>query len=60
MAASTVGVNFIHPGAEDPLLDHNRGQWLTDLGMCAALAVVIVILLAVRLSRLDPHRKAHK
>jgi hypothetical protein len=60
MAASTVGVNFLHPGAEDPLWDHNRGQWLTALGMCAALAVVIVILLAVRLSRLDPHRKARK
>ncbi|ARG91741.1 hypothetical protein B1T50_06830 [Mycobacterium kansasii] len=60
MAAATVGVNFLHPGAEDPLWDHDRGHWLTAAGMCAALAVVLVLLLAVRLKRLAPQRKGRK
>ncbi|ORB32660.1 ABC transporter permease, partial [Mycobacterium persicum] len=60
MAAATVGVNFLHPGAEDPLWDHDRSNWLTAAGMCAALAVVLVLLLAVRLKRLDPQRKGRK
>ncbi|BBX72567.1 FHA domain-containing protein [Mycobacterium shinjukuense] len=60
MGASTIGVNFIHPGEEDPLWEHDRGHWLTALGMCGVLAVVTVILIAVQLRRLDPQRKARR
>ena len=42
----------------DPLWDHTAVSWLTALGICAALAVAMVIVLAVRLSRFDPRRKA--
>lgn len=60
MGASTVGVNFLHPGAEDPLWEHGRGHWLTAFGMCVAQAVALVVLLAIRLKRFDPQRKARK
>jgi ABC-type multidrug transport system ATPase subunit len=60
MAGSSLGVNYIRLTDTDPLWDHDSGRWLTALGMCVALGVVMVILLAVRLRRLDPHRKARK
>jgi hypothetical protein len=60
MAGSSLGVNYIRLTDTDPLWDHDSARWLTALGMCVALGVVMVILLAVRLRRLDPHRKARK
>jgi hypothetical protein len=60
MAGSSLGVNYIRLTDTDPLWDHDRARWLTGLGMCVALGVVMVILLALRLRRLDPHRKARK
>ena len=60
MGASTVNLNNMpgSPGGGDPLWDHTAVSWLTALGICAALAVAMVIVLAVRLSRFDPRRKA--
>ncbi len=63
MGASTVDLNSLSHSmgkAEDPLWDPIREHWLTDVGMCAALAAVLVIVLAVRLSRLDGHRRGRK
>lgn len=60
MGASTVGVNFLHPGAEDPLWEHGRTHWLTAFGMCVAQAVLLVVLLAIRLKRVDAQRRARK
>ncbi|CAM3412468.1 ABC transporter ATP-binding protein [Mycobacterium intermedium] len=60
MGASTVGVNFLHPGAEDPLWEHGRTHWLTAFGMCVVQAVVLIALLAIRLRRIDAQRRARK
>ena len=63
MTASTVDLNWLREqagGDVDPLWDDTPSHWLTAVGMCVALATVLVILLAVRLSRLDPHRKVRK
>lgn len=63
MGASTVNLNYLRSqlGADqDPLWNYTEASWLTGLGMCIVLAIVLVILLAVRLSSSDPHRKARK
>lgn len=57
MAASTVDLNDLRRtagGDQDPLWDYDVSTWLTALGACAVQALVLVILLAIQLSRLDP------
>jgi ABC transport system ATP-binding/permease protein len=61
MGASTVGLNYLRSqigGEEDPLWGHGSVHWLMAFGASALLAVVLIVLVAVSLSRLDPHRKA--
>lgn len=61
MAASTVDLNDLRrtaAGDQDPLWDYTISSWLIAAGACAAQAVVLVILLAIGLRRLDPQRKA--
>jgi ABC transport system ATP-binding/permease protein len=63
MAASTVDLNDLRrtaAGDQDPLWDYKTSSWLIAAGACAVQALVLVILLAVRLRRLDPQRKAGK
>jgi energy-coupling factor transporter ATP-binding protein EcfA2 len=61
MGASTANLNNLprNTGGPrvDPLWNSSASSWLTALGMCAALAAAMVIVLAFRLSRLDPQRK---
>ena len=71
MAASTVDLNDLRKtahGDTDPLWGAATGEaglgrtgtWLIALAACALQALVLVILLAMRLRRLDPQRKAGK
>ena len=63
MGASTIYLNPLRDtmGQDpDPMWDSTRAHWLTDLGMCGVMALALIIILGVRLSRLDPHRKARK
>jgi ABC transport system ATP-binding/permease protein len=63
MAASTVDLNDLRRtagGDEDPMWDYKASSWLIAAGACAVQALVLVILLAIRLRRLDPQRKAGK
>ncbi len=63
MAASTVDLNDLRRtagGDRDPLWGYDVSSWLTAAGACAAQALVLVILLGMRLRRLDPQRKAGK
>jgi ABC transport system ATP-binding/permease protein len=63
MAASTIDLNDLRRtagGDQDPLWDYRTSTWLIAAGACAAQALVLVILLAIRLRRLDPQRKAGK
>lgn len=63
MAASTIDLNDLRrmSNAEvDPLWDYTKGTWLLAVAACAVQAVLLVILLAIRLKRLDPQRKAGK
>ena len=63
MAASTVDLNDLRRtagGDQDPLWDYKVSSWLIAAGACAAQALVLIILLAIRLRRLDPQRKAGK
>jgi ABC transport system ATP-binding/permease protein len=63
MTAATVDMNWLHEqtgGDLDPLWDSTPRNWLTSLAMCGVLAVVLIIVLAVRLSRTGSHRKARK
>jgi ABC transport system ATP-binding/permease protein len=63
MAASTIDLNHLRRtagGDQDPLWDCKTSSWLIAAGACAAQALVLVILLAIRLRRLDPQRKAGK
>ncbi|WP_196773026.1 ABC transporter permease, partial [Mycobacterium asiaticum] len=60
MAGSSLGVNYIRITDTDPLWDHDPAHYLSALGMCVALGVVMVILLAIRLRRLDPQRRARR
>lgn len=62
MGASTVDLNDLRRsfpgGAMDPMWDYQVSSWVDAAGACAVLALVLVILLAIQLKRLDPHRKA--
>ncbi len=64
MAASTVDINGLRKMTTgtgmDPLWDTTATAWLFALGMCGVLAVVLIILLALQVSRFDPHRKANR
>jgi ABC transport system ATP-binding/permease protein len=63
MAASTIDLNHLRyaaGGDEDPMWDPKVGSWAIAAGACAVQALVLVILLAIRLKRLDPQRKAGK
>ncbi len=64
MGASTVDLNDLRrslPGGEgDPMWDYKLSSWVIAVGACAVQALVLVILLAIQLKRLDPQRKAGK
>jgi ABC transport system ATP-binding/permease protein len=63
MTASTVNLNDLRQSMaadQDPLWNTSPDTWLFAAGACAVQAVVLVILLAIRIKRLDPHRKAGK
>ncbi|WP_231995840.1 ATP-binding cassette domain-containing protein [Mycobacterium sp. 852002-51163_SCH5372311] len=63
MGASTIDLNDLLQmvGKEvDPLWKYSSDSWLFAATVCAVQAVVLVILIAVRLKRLDPHRQAVK
>ncbi|MGB9308153.1 MAG: ATP-binding cassette domain-containing protein, partial [Mycobacterium sp.] len=63
MGASTVDLNDLRRtagGDQDPLWASNVSSWLTALAACTAQALVLVILLAIQLRRLDPQRKARR
>jgi ABC transport system ATP-binding/permease protein len=63
MGASTVDVNDLRRtfvGDTDPMWDYKVSSWVLAASACAVQAVVLVILLAIQLKRLDPQRKAGK
>jgi ABC transport system ATP-binding/permease protein len=63
MGASTVDLNDLRRtfgGDTDPMWDYKVSSWVIAASMCAVQAFVLVILLAIQLKRLDPHRKANK
>jgi ABC transport system ATP-binding/permease protein len=63
MGASTIDLNDLLQTAGkdvDPLWKYSPDSWLLALTACVVQAVVLVILMVVRLKRLDPHRHAVK
>jgi ABC transport system ATP-binding/permease protein len=63
MGASTVDLNDLRrtfSGDTDPMWDYNVSNWAIAASGCAVQALVLVILLAIQLKRLDPQRKAGK
>ncbi|MGV0474955.1 ABC transporter permease, partial [Mycobacterium kansasii] len=63
MAAATVDLNDLRRtagGDQDPLWDYKVSSWLLAAGACLVQAIVLVMLIAVQLRRLDPQRKARK
>jgi ABC transport system ATP-binding/permease protein len=63
MGASTVDLNDLRrtfAGDTDPLWDYKLSSWVLAAGACAVQALALVILLAIQLKRLDPHRKRIK
>lgn len=63
MAASTVDLNDLRRtagGDQDPLWDYQVSSWLLAAGACLVQAIVLVLLIAIRLGRLDPQRKARR
>ncbi|GAB7151613.1 FHA domain-containing protein [Mycobacterium riyadhense] len=64
MGASTVDLNDLRrtiPGGEqDPLWDYDVSSWLMAAGACVMQAIVLVMLIALRLKRLDPQRKPRR
>jgi ABC-type multidrug transport system ATPase subunit len=64
MGACTVDLNDLRrslPGGEmDPMWDYKVSSWVIAASVCAVQAIVLVILLAIQLKRLDPQRKAGK
>ena len=63
MSASTIDLNDLRRMSNseiDPLWDYSKASWLLAVAVCALQAVLLVILLAIRLKRLDPQRKAGK
>ncbi len=63
MAAATVDLNDLRRtagGDQDPLWDYKVSSWLLAAGACLIQAIVLVMLIALQLRRLDPQRKARK
>jgi ABC transport system ATP-binding/permease protein len=63
MSAATVNVNDLRESmaAEtDPLWESTSATWLFSAGACLVQAVVLIVLLAIQIRRLDPHHKAGK
>lgn len=63
MGATTIDLNDLlqTAGKEvDPMWKYSPDSWLLAVTACAVQAVVLVILIAIRLKRLDPHRHAGK
>ncbi|BBY05033.1 FHA domain-containing protein [Mycobacterium noviomagense] len=63
MGASTVDLNDLRrhfSGETDPMWDYKFSSWAIAASACAIQALVLVILLAIQLKRLDPHRKVIK
>jgi ABC-type multidrug transport system ATPase subunit len=63
MGAATVNINDLRESmaAEtDPLWESTKDAWLLAAGACLVQAVVLVVLLAIQIRRLDPHHKANK
>jgi len=63
MAAATIDLNDMRRnlgGTQDPLWSHKISSWWIAAGALAVQAVVLVILTAIWLRRLDPQRKARK
>jgi ABC transport system ATP-binding/permease protein len=64
MGASTVDLNDLRrsfaSGGTDPMWDYQVSSWVIAASACAVQALLLVILLAVQLKRLDPQRKAGK
>jgi ABC transport system ATP-binding/permease protein len=63
MGTSTVDLNDLRRtmgGDQDPLWASNVSTWLTALAACVVQALVLVILLAIALRRLDSQRKARR
>jgi ABC transport system ATP-binding/permease protein len=64
MGASTVDLNDLRrsfpSGPLDPMWDYKVSSWVIAASACAIQALVLVILLAIQLKRLDPQRKAGK
>jgi ABC transport system ATP-binding/permease protein len=58
--ASTVNLNVITPALTslaDPLWAHSADNWLRDMGILIGLAVIFLLLAALRLRRLGPRRR---
>ena len=62
MAASTVDLAAMpgSPGADDPLWRHSPEIWLTDLAICGVLAVIMIVVLALLLGRVDSRRRVDR
>lgn len=63
MGASTVDLNDLRrsfAGDMDPMWDYQVSSWMIAVTACAVQALVLVILLAIQLKRLDPQRKVGK
>src|SRR5262249_35517189 len=63
MGASTVDLNDLRrtaAGDQDPMWDFDTSTWVIAASACAVQALVLVILIAIRLRRLDPQRKVGK
>jgi ABC transport system ATP-binding/permease protein len=57
--ASTTNLNVISPfgSTTDPLWAHTATHWLVDMGVMIGLAVIFVLLTALRLRSLGPRRR---
>ncbi|OSC41044.1 FHA domain-containing protein [Mycobacterium decipiens] len=63
MAASTVDLNDLRRtagGDQDPLWDYQLSSWLLAAGACAIQALLLVMLIALQLKRIEPQRRARK
>jgi len=58
--ASTTNLNVITPtlgNIVDPLWAHSASNWLRDMGILVGLAVIFIVVAALRLRRLGPRRR---
>ena len=55
--AATDNLNIRAPGSSDPLWRQTPGDWLRDVGLTIALAVIFSLLAWIRLRRLGPRRR---